>query len=67
MTPLHCATLKENKEICRLLIEKKADISVKDRNGQTALNKAILKKNLEIILLLGSVGNLDKQLDKIRR
>jgi len=56
-TPLHYAAGEGHKEIAELLIGEGADVNAKDRfGGETPLDVAIMKKEIEIGALLSSHG-----------
>ena len=59
-TPLHMACgLFPSPEIVKLLLQKKADVNVQDRNGWTPLHCAANESNFEICELLLNVDNID--------
>ena len=49
------ASLKNNANIVRKLLQKKADVNIKDSNGKTALDFAVAKGHDEIVKLLQAV------------
>lgn len=51
-TPLMEATRKGNVDLVKLLVESKADKSVRDRSGETALDKAKRERNRELQSIL---------------
>ena len=59
-TPLHIASgLSACEEIVKLLLKKKADVNVQDRNGWTPLHCCASHNNLEICELLLRVEGID--------
>ncbi len=59
-TPLHSAVFKKNKKICALLIEFKADMSMEDGGGSTALDLAETLDAKEIIAFLKKHSKKEK-------
>ena len=55
-TPLFFAAGNGNIELCRLLIEKEAKVSIRNKYGRTPLNYAIWSNNKEIVELLIEEG-----------
>lgn len=51
-TPLHHAAQLNNLEFVKLLLESKADASIKNKAGLNALHSSILEKNIETTILL---------------
>jgi uncharacterized protein len=51
-TPLMIASFKGKERIVRYLLEKKADVSVKDNEGRTALDYAEEGENENVLFLL---------------
>ncbi len=62
-TPLMAAVVKRNKEITKMLLDKKADPNMADTNGTTALHYATLFKDTEIAKLLVESGANSKLKD----
>jgi len=56
-TPLIEATRKGNVDLVKLLVESKADRSVRDRSGETALDKAKRERNPELRSILDRAGS----------
>lgn len=54
-TPLMYAVIKGHVEIVKILMELGADNSIKDKNNKTSADHARLRKNQEIISLVGTV------------
>ncbi len=53
--PIHLALMrrrKDTKEIVEILIKHNVDIDIKDRDGDTALHKAVFNEYVEVIELL---------------
>mmetsp|Transcript_13221 Transcript_13221/g.19948 ORF Transcript_13221/g.19948 Transcript_13221/m.19948 type:complete len:228 (+) Transcript_13221:146-829(+) len=55
-TPLHMASAKGHKEIVNILLEHKADINFKSKNGGTALQEAVKQNQEHIVELLIQKG-----------
>ncbi len=55
-TPLHYASIWNNKDIVELLIESNANVNVKDYLGYTPFSYALERGNQEIIQLLKEHG-----------
>ena len=51
-TALMLAVQKSNKNIAKLLIEKNANVNIKDKHGNTALTEAVYHNNINLIALL---------------
>jgi len=56
MTPLHLATIFENKEIVNELLNHQADPNAKNETGNTPLHFAAEASNLELLKLLVEKG-----------
>ncbi len=56
MTPLQKAAQNGNLEVCRLLLEKGADVAARDDAGKTPLGYAIEGKHEAVALLLRERG-----------
>ena len=52
MTPLHLAATHDNKECCRLLIYKKAELRAADDELSTPLHMAATEGNTEVVKML---------------
>lgn len=60
LAPLHIAAKKNNLENIVFLLSKKANIELKNKNGETALHLAVEKGNLEVTqYLLGKKSNIE--------
>jgi ankyrin repeat protein len=55
-TPLHIAAQKGHLEICQLLLERGAEINIRDRDLNTALHIAVLRGHLPVVQLLVQQG-----------
>ena len=55
-TPLMASVVKGNATIVKLLLDKKADTSITDANGTTALHYATFFKHTDIVKLLVNAG-----------
>merc|ERR1712170_66419 len=50
------ASLKGHANLCQILLDKKADVNAKDKDGETPLMKASAQGHLEVVRLLLSAG-----------
>lgn len=55
-TPLSSAVDNDHNEIAKALLDHGADVNVMDRFGNTALHKAVLRKNLDLVQTLIRYG-----------
>lgn len=59
-SPLHEATLKRKHDLCRMLVKSGADLTLKTRDGDTALDLALQTGDEELIdILRGDAAFLD--------
>merc|ERR550537_2042827 len=58
------AALRGHAEICKALLDKKADVNAKDEDGETPLMKASAEGHLEVVKLLLAAGADVDALDK---
>jgi len=57
---LHIAIMKECKDLVKfLIIHRKVDVNIKNRNGNTPLHLAVMYANIYIIKILTTVNNID--------
>ena len=62
-TPLHCAVINGNYEICEMLVSAKASVNAQDRNGDTPLHLSRLSSLASLLLSIGSANpNIPNQL-----
>jgi ankyrin repeat protein len=62
LTELHCAALNNRLALVRTLIEKRIDINVQDKYGQSALHLAAANNHFEVVkLLLQQQAQVDLQ------
>jgi len=58
-TPLYSATIYQNIDCVRILLEHDCDTLVKDMNGETVLHAATTTGNIEILRLIINSKNID--------
>ncbi len=56
VNPLHSAVAKENYELCKILLEKGANVNARQMQNVTALHSAVHRGNLELTKLLMENG-----------